>query len=280
MWTPFIIHTHKKKLWGPHVTSPLCPSSSLSFSSSPISTSARDLDRWRPNPDSHGALLWHRLMGPVVLKVTTTANGGVGVSAKLARTRPTRSPSGHPIASLPPSGVALQPHRRRHRRLARASRAALRFSHQLGIEVEAARQSRRRRRLPWSSRAPPPLLPSLSRCAAVVMVVGNEGLKPFEWGRGGLWLGQVWLDSRTAVRHDDSETKTLAAHGLRGGGLLLIRILVLICSWFPWPISHPLYLCANSSARGPRCRRWRFDSHPSVVVAATPALAPVSHPDI
>lgn len=289
MWTPFIIHTHKKKLWGPHVTSPLCPSSSLSFSSSPISTSARDLDRWRPNPDSHGALLWHRLMGPVVLKVTTTANGGVGVScgssSYLRSYAHCSSDSPYSFSSRPLAVVAAPTLTGRAATAAPAPAlsvvaAAPVFSHQLGIEVEAARQSRRRRRLPWSSRAPPPLLPSLSRCAAVVMVVGNEGPKPFEWGRGGLWLGQVWLDSRTAVRHDDSETKTLAAHGLRGGGLLLIRILVLICSWFPWPISHPLHLCANSSARGPRCRRWRFNSHPSVVVAATPALAPVSHPDI
>lgn len=60
-----------------YVTSPLCPSSSLSFSSSLISTSAWDLERWRPNPDSHDALLWHRLMGPVVLKVMTTADGAV-----------------------------------------------------------------------------------------------------------------------------------------------------------------------------------------------------------
>ncbi|XP_052163007.1 heparanase-like protein 1 [Oryza glaberrima] len=29
-----------------------------------------------PNPDYYGALLWHRLMGPVVLKAATTAGGG------------------------------------------------------------------------------------------------------------------------------------------------------------------------------------------------------------
>lgn len=196
MWTPFIIHTHKKKLWGPHVTSPLCPSSSLSFSSSLISTSAWDLERWRPNPDSHDALLWHRLMGPVVLQVMTTASDGVGVScgnSSYLRSYAHCS-SDSPYSSHPPD---CRHHRFSSRPLTVVATATLtgraatatpapalsvvatapEFSHQLGIEVEAARQPRRRRRLPWSSRAPPPLLPSLSRCAAVVMVVGNEGPK-------------------------------------------------------------------------------------------------------
>jgi hypothetical protein len=51
-------------------------------------------------------------------------------------------------------------------------------------------------------------------------------------------LGQVRSDSRTEARHDNSEIETLMACGLGGGGLLLIRILVLMV---PWPISHPLH---------------------------------------
>lgn len=50
------------------------------------------------------------------------------------------------------------------------------------------------------------LLPSSSRCTAMVKLVGNEGPKPFEWGRGGRWFRHA--------RHDDSETKTSTARGL------------------------------------------------------------------
>uniref|UniRef100_A0A0E0DZW2 Secreted protein n=1 Tax=Oryza meridionalis TaxID=40149 RepID=A0A0E0DZW2_9ORYZ len=33
-------------------------------------------------PNFYGALLWHRLMVPVLLKVATTANGGVGIGCE------------------------------------------------------------------------------------------------------------------------------------------------------------------------------------------------------
>lgn len=36
-----------------------------------------------PNPEYYGALFWHRLMGPMVLKVATTACGGVGCGSSL-----------------------------------------------------------------------------------------------------------------------------------------------------------------------------------------------------
>ncbi|BAT07516.1 Os09g0330367 [Oryza sativa Japonica Group] len=135
-------------------------------------------------------------MGPVVLQVMTTASDGVGVScgnSSYLRSYAHCS-SDSPYSSHPPD---CRHHRFSSRPLTVVATATLtgraatatpapalsvvatapEFSHQLGIEVEAARQPRRRRRLPWSSRAPPPLLPSLSRCAAVVMVVGNEGPK-------------------------------------------------------------------------------------------------------
>uniref|UniRef100_A0A0E0PVV3 Uncharacterized protein n=1 Tax=Oryza rufipogon TaxID=4529 RepID=A0A0E0PVV3_ORYRU len=73
----------------------------------------------------------------------------------------------------------------------------------LNREEEGARESRHSS---WSSRAPSPLLSSSSRRTAMVKPAGNEGPKPFEWGRGGRWFRQA--------RHDNLETKTTTAHGL------------------------------------------------------------------
>lgn len=162
MWTPFIIHTQKK------IMGPTCHIPSLSFllplflflsnlhfgaGSRPVATQPRL--PWRvalappdgpggPQGDDHGQRRCRRCEAVRSPATQTPSDSPYSFGSRLRR-------------------VAAQPHRRLPPppRPGLASAAPV-FSHQLGIEVEAARRCRRR--CPWSPRPPPPPVACLQAC--------------------------------------------------------------------------------------------------------------------